>query len=240
MLASMTSGSRHGWGRHRRRSRREPRDEPPLVVVAPFHEVVAAIEAVDLEGPWVSLKERLRLVLPRRRPLPPGVDDLPGREYPPGISIGLGLDVGPAMLFVGQGQLTGWAVDEDAAYAQAEANLHELSSARRTFALAREPIDGVETLAYQSRDGWAASLVLIPDELCRVLGKRSGLILAPMRDLVMWMPLDTNPELAAWVLDELAAADMNALDIPLLALVDGEISVAIGSMTRTSARARAH
>ena len=227
MLSSMTAGSRDGWSRHRRRSRQDSHDEP-LVSVAPFHEVVAAIEAVDLEGPWDALKERLRLVLPRRRPMPPGVDDLPGRLYPPGITVGVGLDVGPAMLFVGQAQLTAWGIDEDAAYGQAEANLRALSSARRTFALVREPIGGVETLAYQSRDGWAASLALLPDELCRVLGKRSGLILAPMRDLVMWMPLDTDHDLAAWVLEELAAVDINALDIPLLALVDGALTIVRG------------
>ena len=46
--------------------------------------------------------------------------------------------------------------------------------------------------------GVVASLLLILDERCRVLGQRSGLILAPMRDLVMWMPLDTDPEFAAW------------------------------------------
>ena len=65
MLAGMTSGSGYGGNRHRRRYQREPDRE--LVTVAPFHEVVAAIEAIDLEGPWESLRERIRLVLPRRR-----------------------------------------------------------------------------------------------------------------------------------------------------------------------------
>jgi hypothetical protein len=234
MLRGMTSGSRHGSSRHRRHGHRERHSEE-LVAVAPFHEVVAAIEAIDLEGPWETLKDRLRLVLPRQRPMPPGVGDLPTRDYPPGIAVGLGLDVGPAMLFVGPEQLRGWGIGADDAYAQAEANLRGLSGARRTFAIVREPIGGVETLAYQSRDGWAGSLVLVPDELSRVLGQRSGLILAPMRDLLMWMPLDTDAALATWVLEELAAADMNALDIPLLALVDSQLTVVRPSVT---ARAR--
>jgi hypothetical protein len=234
----MTAGSGHRENRLRRRYHRE-RDRE-LVTVAPFHEVVAAIEAIDLEGPWESLRERLRLVLPRRRSLPPGVDDLPKRTYDPGIPVGLGLDVGPAMLFVGEGQLRGWGVDADAAFAQGEANLRALVGVRRTFALVREPIGGVETLAYQSRDGWAASLLLAPDELCRVLGERTGLILAPMRDLVMWMPVDADPEFAAWVYEEMADVDMNALDLPLLVMVDGVLSVARGSLGQPSVRRRAH
>jgi hypothetical protein len=237
MLPRMASSSAHG-GRHRRRFHREPDRE--VVVVAPFHEVVAAIEAIDLEGPWEALRERLRLVLPRRRPLPPGMDELPLRRLGPGIPVGVGLDVGPAMLFVGQGQLHGWGVDANTAFAQAEENLRALVGARRTFALLREPIGGVETLAFQSRDGWAASLVLVPDELSRVLGERNGLILAPMRDLVMWMPVDTDPEFAAWVFEEMADADMNALDLPLFVMVDGVLSIARGSLTGSAERHRAH
>ena len=239
MLSGMAAGSEHGGGRHRRRYHRGSSDRE-VVTVAPFHEVVAAIEAIDLEGPWETLKARLRLVLPRRRPLPPGVDELPRKAYGPGISVGLGLDVGPAILFVGHEQLRGWGIDTSAAFEQAEANLRDLAGGRRTFALLREPIGGVETLAFQSRDGWAASLVLIPDELCRVLGQRSGLIVAPMRDLVLWMPVDTDPEFAAWVYEEMAEADMNALDLPLLVMVDGHIAVARGSLGATLSRARAH
>jgi hypothetical protein len=208
--------------------------------MAPFHEVVAAIEAIDLDGPWETLKTRLRLALPRRRPLPPGVDDLPTRHYGPGISVGLGLDVGPAMLFIGDAQLRGWGIDAETAFAQAEANLRGLTGGRKAFALLREPIGGVETLAFQSRDGWAASLLLIPDELCRVLGQRTGLILAPMRDLVMWMPVDTDPEFAAWVYEEMAEADMNSLDLPLLVMVDGQLAVARGSLRVTPPRVGAH
>jgi hypothetical protein len=148
--------------------------------------------------------------------------------------------VGPAILFVGDEQLRGWGVDRDGAFAQAEANLRDLARGRTTFALLREPIGGVETLAFQSRDGWAASLLLIPDELCRVLGQRTGLILAPMRDLVMWMPVDTDPEFAAWVYEEMAETDMNALDLPLLVMVDGALAVARGSLGTAASRRQAH
>ena len=84
------------------------------------------------------------------------------------------------------------------------------------------------TLAFQSREGWASQLLLLPDQLVRVLGDRNGLILAPMRDLVISLPLDVEREFAHWLLEEFAEVDMNALDIPPLALVDGHLSHAVG------------
>ena len=61
-----------------------------------------------------------------------------------------------------------------------------------------------------------------------VLGERNGLILAPMRDLIVCLPLDTEREFARYLLEEFAAVDMNALDLPPFALVDGHLSHAVG------------
>ena len=44
------------------RPSRPPRDRDHLVSAAPIAEVVAAIEAVDLNAPWSEIRERLRLV----------------------------------------------------------------------------------------------------------------------------------------------------------------------------------
>jgi hypothetical protein len=194
-----------------------------LVTTAEVEDVVAAIEAVNLDAPWSEVTPNLRIALPRRRPLPQGVGDLPTRDFPPGIAAGLGLDIGPAMLFVGDEQLAGWGVTADRGFEQALANVRARVAARKQFALIHEHIAGVPTVAFQSREGWASSLLLLPQELTRVLGERNGLILAPMRDLLLCMPLDTEPEFAYLMLDQFAEADMNALDLPLFALVDGEL-----------------
>jgi hypothetical protein len=197
--------------------------EDLLVTTADVEDVVAAIEAVNLDAPWSEVAPNLRIALPRRRPLPPGVGDLPTRDYPPGIRAVLGLDIGPAMLFVGDEQLAGWGMTADRGFEQALANVQARVRARRQFALIHERIVGVPTVAFQSREGWASSLLLLPEELTRVFGERNGLILAPMRDLLLCMPLDAEPEFAHLMLDEFADADMNALDLPLFALVDGEL-----------------
>jgi hypothetical protein len=198
-----------------------------LVTTATVDEVVSAIESVDLEAPWTEVAPNLRLALPRRRSLPPDCEDLPTREFPPGIAAVLGLDIGPAMLFVSHEQLAGWGVTADRAFDQALANVRARVAARKQFALLHEHIAGVPTIAFQSREGWASSLLLLPDELVRVLGDRNGLILAPMRDLILCLPLDAEHEFAEYLLEEFAAADMNALDLPPFALVDGQLRRAV-------------
>jgi hypothetical protein len=204
-----------------------PIDEP-LVSTASKDEVVRAIESVDLGAPWSEVAPDLRLALPRRRPLPIDPAELPARDFAPGIRAVLGLDIGPAMLFVSHQQLAGWEVSAEAAFEQALANVRARVAARRQFALVHERIADVPTLAFQSREGWASSLLLLPDELVRVVGDRNGLVLAPMRDLVLCLPLDAEREFAQYLLDEFAAADMNALDLPPFAMVDGHLRPAMG------------
>ena len=85
---------------------------------------------------------------------------------------------------------------EGARAAGAEAAAARRVDRRRQFALIHERIADVPTLAFQSRDGWASQLLLLPHELVRVIGDRNGLILAPMRDLLICLPLDVEREFA--------------------------------------------
>ena len=202
--------------------------DEPLVTTASVEEVTSAIESVDLEASWEQVAPNLRLALPRRRALPVDIEELPQREYSPGIRSVLGLDIGPAMLFVAHEQLAGWGVSAEEAFDRALENVRTRVARRKQFALIHERIADLPTLAFQSREGWASCLLLLPDELARVLGERNGLILAPMRDLLMCLPLDVEREFARWLLDEFAAIDMNALDLPPFALVDGVLTHAVG------------
>ena len=171
--------------------------DEPMVETASVTDVLAAIGSVDLQAPWEEVAPNLRVALPRRRDLPVPLDELPRHVYPPGIETVLGLDIGPAMLFVPHEQLATWEVSADEAFERALDNVREQVGARSQFALAHERIADVPTLAFQSRDGWASQLLLLPDELVRVMGDRNGLILAPMRDLIISLPLDVEREFAS-------------------------------------------
>jgi hypothetical protein len=61
-----------------------------------------------------------------------------------------------------------------------------------------------------------------------------------MRDLLLLMPLDAEPGLAYLILEEFAEADMNALDLPLFVLLDGQLNPAIGIPAEALAGSRSH
>jgi hypothetical protein len=214
--------------------------DEPLVETAPVEDILSAIESVDLQAPWEEMAPNLRVALPRRRQMPVDPDELVPHSFAPGIETVLGLDIGPAMLFVPPQQLASWEVTAEEAFERALDNVRERVAARKQFALIHERIAEVPTVGFQSREGWASQLLLLPDELVRVLGDRNGLILAPMRDLVVCLPLDVEREFAQWLLDEFAVVDMNALDIPPLALVDGQLRQAIGVPTSFRRAAASH
>jgi hypothetical protein len=118
-------------------------------------------------------------------------------------------------------------VSADTAFRRALDNVRQRIRRRKQFALIHEPICDTPTIAFQSREGWASSLLLLPGELVRVIGQREGIILAPMRDLLLLLPLEADPALALFILEEFAEADMNALDLPLLVLLDGQLHQAL-------------
>ena len=82
---------------------------------------------------------------------------------------------------------------------------------------------GVPVRILQSGLGCASALVLVPDELRRILGLEPQLLIAPMRDLVISMPPDTDRAFAAWINDEFAEMDPNGLALDAFALADGEL-----------------
>jgi len=64
-------------------------------------EVRAAIDMLPAELSWEAVSTRLRPMFVRRRPMPPGADRPLTFRVPPGVNVCLGLDIGPAFLYVG-------------------------------------------------------------------------------------------------------------------------------------------
>src|SRR5262249_2843807 len=94
------------------------------IIVGPSRaEVVAAWDTLpaQLAGHDVPAQVRPRFV--RRRPMPPGADRPLTFRVPPGINVCLGLDIGPAFLYVGANVLSEWPVSRDEALERAMGNL---------------------------------------------------------------------------------------------------------------------
>ena len=77
----------------------------------------------------------------------------------------------------------------------------------------RDRIGDVPVTLIQTRLGIAASLILVPECLDRLVGPGPHLLLAPMRDILIALPPDVDREFAAWLADEWEALDPNHLHL---------------------------
>jgi hypothetical protein len=175
----------------------------------------------DLE--WPVMAPNVIPILPRRRPMPPQAGEPFRVTLPPGIPTGFGIDIGPAFLVVGESLLASWSIGPADLVAMALANLRARMRELRPRDLVRQSLDGVPVRILQSGVGCASALVLVPDGLRRILGPDPQLLIAPMRDLVISMPPDTDRAFAAWINDEFAEMDPNGLALDAFTLTDGEL-----------------
>jgi hypothetical protein len=193
------------------------------VVQATPEAVIRAMGGLPPDLEWPVMAPSVIPILPRRRPMPPQAGEPFRVTLPPGIPTGFGIDIGPAFLVVGESLLARWSIGPADLVATALGNLRARTHALRPRDLVRQSLDGVPVRILQSGFGCASALVLVPDELRRILGSGPQLLIAPMRDLVISMPLDTDRAFAAWINDEFAEMDPNGLALDALALADDEL-----------------
>jgi hypothetical protein len=189
---------------------------PPLgpgVVTADYQTVLAAMERFDPEMPWQKARAKILPMLPRVRPFPGPELELARAMLPPGVLVSFGIDLGPAITFVGASLIDRWRVDVPTLAATALANLRQLAGQCRRDDVIRDHIGDVPVTVLQSRLGIAASLILIPESLEKLLGPGPQLLLAPMRDVLIALPPDVDREFAAWLAEEWEALDPNHLHL---------------------------
>ena len=212
--------------------RRRSRNESELSVsygngiVGPSRaEVRSAVESLSSEMTWDEMAGGLRPVFVRRRPLPPGVEPPITVRRPPGLEVALGVDIGPAFMYVGRGMLESWNVTAEDAFDRALDNLRASVAAEKYVEMEYESVDGVPFWWYQSSGGLASGLLLLEEELTVRYGRDPRLLIAPMRNLLLAAPFDADRGLVAWLRDEISFEDPNGLDLPIFALLDGRLSI---------------
>jgi hypothetical protein len=187
-------------------------------------DVWRAIESLPPDLHWKDVRDGLRPVFVRRRPLPPGMDRPATFPTQIGIKVALGIDVGPAFLYVGSGMLEGWPVSADEAFETALANLGAAAKAERMYELEYGSVGDIPLWWYQSHHGLASGLLLLEEELARRFGDEPRLLIAPMRNLLIAAPFDADRETVELIRDDVSAEDPNGLDLPVFALVEGRLS----------------
>lgn len=193
------------------------------VVQATPEAVLRAMGGLPPDLEWEVMAPNVVPILPRRRPMPPQAGEPFRVTLPPGIPTGFGIDIGPAFLLVGESLLGSWPIGPAELVATALENLRARMRPVRTRDLLHQPFDGVPARTLQSGVGCASALVLAPDELQRIFGPGPQLLVAPMRDILISLPVDVDRGLAAWLNEEFASLDPNGLDLDAFVLEHGEI-----------------
>lgn len=197
----------------------------PNVVSASLEEVLAAIEQLPTELTWDAIASEVVPLFQRLRPYDPALPEQLRVVVPPGLTVGFGVDVGPAFITISPEMAEGWAVGPDDILEQALANLERRMAAVRPRDVHDGTIGEVPVRLLQSPAGSASTYVLAPTALGRILGSHRQLVMAPMRNLLISMPVTVDREFAAWLFDEFAAEDPNCLAPAAFLIGDGQLAL---------------
>src|SRR5687768_8061143 len=222
-----TKGDRHGRSsKAERRSTRKARDRRrhdghlAMQVLGGamdrelFERVLAAAQSLDLDAPWPDVASLVLPILRRvHHPYPP--EATPMHVFvPPGVWTGFGIDLGPAFTHVTAGQVEHWGIDHATLLGTALENLRSLTMVEPPRVERIRP-EGVETIAIQGQ-GWGSALILVPEILRPILGEQPRVLLAPVRNTLVALPDDVDPDLAFRMWEAIAEGCHDELDLNLL------------------------
>src|SRR4051812_12920242 len=162
------------------------------------------LQSVDSNGfTWEAVADDVLPVFERARQFSFKVDPPALTALPPGVSVGFGIDAGPAFMRVSTAHLATWNVDIDALAMRALSNLGERVRRLDARDVRLGQIDGIAVDLFESGDGWASTAVLLPDAIGRLFGPGPNLFIAPWRDLLIRLPADVDLAFATWLTEEL-------------------------------------
>ncbi len=182
----------------------------PNITSATLAEVMSAAAEIDPELPWPDVAARIIPLLERARPFPPGYPTPVRTLVPPGVSINLGIDVGPAVMHVDQALVDRWRMSVSDLAARSLANLQARARGIAPGDVLHQPVNDVQVAVLQTGLSIGSTLVLVPHELARIFGPQPRMFVAPMRDLLLAVPPD-ELDLAIDLFVSIASEDPNCL-----------------------------
>ena len=184
----------------------------------------AILRRIDAHGfTWEDLADDVLPVFERARPYPYPVDPPALTVMPPGVTVGFGVDAGPAFMRIATTHLAAWPIDLAGVAERALANLARRTMRAHPRDIARGFIGDESVDFFQSGDGWASTTVLVPAALQRLFGREPALFVAPTRDTLIAMSAEVDLAFATWLTEEVEADDPNALRLEAFEWRDGTV-----------------
>lgn len=191
--------------------------------------VRTAMLQFDPLAPWSDVAPMVLPVLMRaRHPYPPEAAPI-HIQVPPGIPTGFGIDIGPAFSHVHRRLIEHWGVDEATLLGTALENLHRLVTDEPPR-IERFEHAGAAVMTL-SGQGWGSSLVLLPDVLGPLLGPDPRVLLTPVRNTIVALPDDVDPDVAYDIWDALAHGAHDELDVQPLRWTGSTVTTLLDRQT---------
>ena len=197
----------------------------PDVVTPSVEEVLAALATMPQELAWERIAPEVVPLFQRVRPYHASMPEQLRVVVPPGLTVGFGVDIGPAFITVSPEMAQEWGVPADEILRRALTNLEVRMAGVRPRDVHDGSIGDVPVRILQSPTGSASTYVLVPEALGRIIGRHRQLVLAPMRNLLMSLPFTADRDFAAWLFNEIAAQDPNCLAPAAFVIGDGELAL---------------
>lgn len=143
----------------------------------------------------------------------------------PGLDIGFSIDVDVVGVHVKQTHLDAWGRTADDLIAPAMANLRR-EVGTWTGSARPDDYEGVPVRTLEGWPAWAASLLLLPDELMRIYGAHDQLFVMPYACNLVSMPIDVDRDQAADLVDMFGLINPRSLllGLPAVVLRDGVLA----------------
>ena len=220
----------------RARSPRRWRNKNGLVI--PTSEAIAEAMASVPDGPpwtWAALRvmpsiRGLRVPLIDNADLEDAgfapISDFPTVAMPPGVDVMSSIDVEVMSIHINQEHLDRWDKSIEDVTVAAMANLRRTVGTWDGRAFDDDSLDGVVIRQLSGWPHWAASLLLVPDELKRIFGPDDQLFLAPYHCNLMSLPIEVDRDFAADLVDMFGLINPRSIlmGLPAFVLRGGDLS----------------
>jgi hypothetical protein len=188
----------------------------------------AATRDHDPTAPWPTHAPRLLPMIRRsRQPFSPDFVPLT-IDVPPGIPVGFGIDIGPAMHVVDTSFADRWGVDHATLLATSLTNLQRLVRTEPPV-IQRFTDELAGDVVSIGGQGWGSALLLLPDVLQTILGSQPRVLLAPVRNHVVALTMDATLDVCSTMWAALVDGAHDELDVPLYFWEGGQVLRDLGA-----------